>query len=331
MILCRFVEFNHCKSTKMAIFKVFGGSSSSGKDKVQSKDKAQGKDKAKKSAPKFKMSDEEIVNGIMNNDEKTWAYIYVSMKPYFYSELKRTLDRSKKYIRQDELDEIFVDSTTVLMDRVKDGKYKLDKGSLFTYFVLIGWGKAMNLFRSRAVKVKKETIGPDGKITVDTTWIPRQKDLPDSGNPGEPHDDQDSEDIETEQNAQEKLLEAMFKSLPERCQKIYKLFYWDKMPMDEIAPLVGAKNADVVKTQKSNCMKKAKDILSSMDPELIETALGRSAERAMLTSFIRDKMEKERSADTDSIAAYAFGNKEIYIYGPEDLDAPLPDFEERAE
>ena len=57
----------------MAIFKVFGGSSSSGKDKVQSKDKAQGKDKAKKSAPKFKMSDEEIVKGIMDNDEKTWA------------------------------------------------------------------------------------------------------------------------------------------------------------------------------------------------------------------------------------------------------------------
>ena len=315
----------------MAIFKVFGGSSSSGKDKVQSKDKAQGKDKAKKSAPKFKMSDEEIVNGIMKNDEKTWAYIYVSMKPYFYSELKRTLDRSKKYIRQDELDEIFVDSTTVLMDRVKDGKYKLDKGSLFTYFVLIGWGKAMNLFRSRAVKVKKETIGPDGKITVDTTWMPRQKDLPDSGTPGETLDGRDSGDIETEQNAQEKLLEEMFKSLPERCQKIYKLFYWDKMPMDEIAPLVGAKNADVVKTQKSNCMKKAKDILSSMDPELIETALGRSAERAMLTSFIRDKMEKERSADTDSIAAYAFGNKEIYIYGPEDLDAPLPDFEDQVE
>ena len=315
----------------MAIFKVFGGSSSSGKDKVQSKDMARGKDKAKKSAPKFKMSDEEIVKGIMDNDEKTWAYIYVSMKPYFYSELKRTLDRSKKYIRQDELDEIFVDSTTVLMDRVKDGKYKLDKGSLFTYFVLIGWGKAMNLFRSRAVKVKKEAIGPDGKITVDTTWIPRQKDLPGSGTPGETLDGRDSGDIETEQNAQEKLLEEIFKSLPERCQKIYKLFYWDKMPMDEIAPLVGAKNADVVKTQKSNCMKKAKDILSSMDPELIETALGRSAERAMLTSFIRDKMEKERSADTDSIAAYAFGNKDIYIYSPEDLDAPLPDFEERAE
>ena len=315
----------------MAIFKVFGGSSSSGKDKVQSKDKAQGKDKAKKSAPKFKMSDEEIVKGIMDNDEKTWAYIYVSMKPYFYSELEGTVSRSKKYIRQDELDEIFVDSAAVLMDRVKDGKYKLDKGSLFTYFVMIGWGKAMNLFRSRAVKVKKEIIGPDGKITVDTTWMPRQKDLPDSGTPGETLDGRDSGDIETEQNAQEKLLEAMFKSLPERCQKIYKLFYWDKMPMDEIAPLVGSKNADVVKTQKSNCMKKAKDILSSMDPELIETALGRSAERAMLTSFIRDEMEKERSADTGSIAAYAFGNKEIYIYGPEDLDAPLPDFEEQTE
>ena len=36
-------------------------------------------------------------------------------------------------------------------------------------------------------------------------------------------------------------------------------------------------------------------------------------------------------ADTGSIAAYAFGNKEIYSYGPEDLDAPLPDFEEQTE
>ena len=325
MILCRFVGFNHCKSTKMAIFKVFGGSSSNDKDK------ARNKDKAKKSAPKFKMSDEEIVKGILDNDEKTWAYIYMSMKPYFYSALTRTLSRYKGYIGQNELDEIFVDSAAVLMDRVKDGKYKLDKGSLFTYFVMIGWGKAMNLFRSRAVKVKKEIIGPDGKITVDSTWMPRHKDLPDSGNPGEPHDDQESGDIETEQNAQEKLLEEMFKSLPERCQKIYKLFYWDKMPMDEIAPLVGSKNADVVKTQKSNCMKKAKDILSSMDPELIETALGRSAERAMLASFIRDEMEKERSADTGSIAAYAFGNKDIYIYDSKDLDAPLPDFEDQVE
>ena len=309
----------------MDVFKIFGGSSSHDMDKAQSNGTTP------KKTPVFKLSDEEMVKGILANDEKTWTYIYVSMKPYFYSEFMVTISRFKDYIDRNELDDIFVESAVILMDRVKNGKYKLDKGSLFTYFVMIGWGKAMNLFRSRAVKVKKEIIGPDGKITVDTTWMPRHKGLSDSDSYSGHHAGKDSEDIESEQNAQEKLLEEIFKSLPERCRKIYELFYWNRLQMDEIAPLVGSKNADVVKTQKSNCMKKAKDILSSLDSELVETALGKAAERAMLSSFIRDEMAKEHSADTGNIAAYAFGNKDIYIYDSKDLDAPLPDFEDQVE
>lgn len=78
----------------MTIINIFGGSS------------ARGKDKAGKSASRFKMSDKEIVKGIMVNDEKTWNYIYASMKPGFYSELKKTSSRYKNFISTDDLDAI---------------------------------------------------------------------------------------------------------------------------------------------------------------------------------------------------------------------------------
>lgn len=301
----------------MTIINIFGGSS------------ARGKDKAGKSASRFKMPDKEIVKGIMANDEKTWNYIYASMKPGFYSELKKTSSRYKNFISTDDLDDIFIESAVTLMDRVKAGKYKLDKGSLFSYFVMIGWGNIMNLIRSRSTKAKTETIGAGGETTVKASLIPRKTDLASEKDASQeaPY----AEDIETEQNAQEKLIDEIFMSLPEKCQRILKLFYWDKKPMDEIAPLVGSKNADTVKAQKSNCMKKAKDIFSSQDPELVETAMGRAAQRAMLSSFIRDRLEMETSEDSGRLAAYSFGNKDVYVYGPEDLDTPLQEIDDLEE
>lgn len=95
----------------MATFNIFGGAS------------ARGKDKAGKSASRFKMSDKVIVKGIMANDEKTWNYIYASMKPGFYSEIKKTSSRYKNYISTDDLDDIIIESSVTLMDRIKAGKY----------------------------------------------------------------------------------------------------------------------------------------------------------------------------------------------------------------
>ena len=60
----------------MDVFKIFGGSSSHDMDKAQSNGTTP------KKTPVFKLSDEEMVKGILANDEKTWTYIYVSMKPY---------------------------------------------------------------------------------------------------------------------------------------------------------------------------------------------------------------------------------------------------------
>ena len=240
-----------------------------------------------------------------------------------------TSSRYKNFISTDDLDDIFIESAVTLMDRVKAGKYKLDKGSLFSYFVMIGWGNIMNLIRSRSTKAKTGTIGAGGETTVKASLIPRKTDLASEKNASQeaPY----AEDVETEQNAQEKLIDEIFMSLPEKCQRILKLFYWDKKPMDEIAPLVGSKNADTVKAQKSNCMKKAKDIFSSQDPELVETAMGRAAQRAMLSSFIRDRLEMETSEDSGRLAAYSFGNKDVYVYGPEDLDTPLQEIDDLEE
>ncbi len=52
------------------------------------------------------------------------------------------------------------------------------------------------------------------------------------------------------------VIEEALKVLPEECQKIIKLYYFDNYDLESIARELGYKNANVVKTKKSDSMKK---------------------------------------------------------------------------
>lgn len=53
---------------------------------------------------------------------------------------------------------------------------------------------------------------------------------------------------------QEQISKAIEK-LPEDCQQVLKLFYFNEYDMDSIARELNYKNADTAKTKKSLCMK----------------------------------------------------------------------------
>ena len=57
------------------------------------------------------------------------------------------------------------------------------------------------------------------------------------------------------------LVIKAFESLDEPCYSILKLFYYQRLTMDEIAEVLNYKNRDTVKSQKSRCMKKIKEIV----------------------------------------------------------------------
>jgi DNA-directed RNA polymerase specialized sigma subunit len=50
------------------------------------------------------------------------------------------------------------------------------------------------------------------------------------------------------------------KKLGEQCQKVLTLFYYEEKKLDEIQSLLGYTNKDVLKSQKSRCLKQLKDL-----------------------------------------------------------------------
>lgn len=71
-------------------------------------------------------------------------------------------------------------------------------------------------------------------------------------------------EIDTEQMRSEKLAEKAFFSLGEKCKDLLKLFYYAKMSLKEIAPMLQFANEKVAKNQKYRCLEKAKENLKTL-------------------------------------------------------------------
>lgn len=132
-------------------------------------------------------------------------------------------------------------------------------------------------------------------------------------NPKEQHTSFDEIDrevtAEEKQAAQDEFIDKVFDSVPTECKNIFKMFYWEHKPMDEIASIYGLRNANSAKTKKTRCMKLFKDVKEALlksedyDEELIKAA----AERASL----RELLEDERAyCQLENVAIAALKNED---------------------
>ena len=82
------------------------------------------------------------------------------------------------------------------------------------------------------------------------------------------------------------------------------MFYWDHKPMDDIACIMGMKNADSAITKKSKCMKKFKDIANMLieNDEFAEEVVRNAVERAALRELLDE--ERINSDEGFKMAAY---------------------------
>lgn len=238
------------------------------------------------------MTDSEIINGIKSNDTAAWRAAYLQMKPAIRSQVGPML----RSVRDQSFDDVFEDGLVILMENIKDGK--LDAASctnLAGYLYTICKHLALRL---RARKEPEAGVGgetmvssPQGGFTV---VVPGQED-------GEiVHPDV----LSQEERYARDFLDRVLSSMPENCRMLLKRFYWDHMPMDMIAPLMGLKNANSAKTTKSRCMDKYKDIAKMMlaDDEKAERAVQRSVER----SAVRDLFKELRAEDNGDLAVAAW-------------------------
>jgi RNA polymerase sigma-70 factor (ECF subfamily) len=219
----------------------------------------------------------------MQNDERAWKYICREMKPGFASILGQTFTIDR--FSDEDIDDIFQESLIVLMQKVKSGSVVSSReGALFSYLVQIGKLTACNMIR------KRRTENLDDAVTFSIYLH---------------NSEEDGEElaIDEKQQMQNDFLDKLFGRIPSECSTLLKHFYWNRKPMDEIASILGMRNADSVKSKKSKCMNRIKEIAARIieDDEFAEEAIRNAIERVALRELIED--ERIHANNGYSIAA----------------------------
>lgn len=228
------------------------------------------------------MTDSQLVIGILNNDERAWRHICRNMKTGLMAKVY-SMNLHGKLAPQD-LEDIFQESCVILMQTVKGGGFEVKgNNAIFNFLITTGDKRAKNVIRKKSPLLTDKL--PDGSD--------------DKSNKKNPHlTDADKQQLQHE------FLERVYGSMPHDCKRIFKLFYWDHKPMDDIAGIMGMKNPDSAITKKTKCMSKFKEIGKMLveNDEFSEDDIRDTVERAALRALLEE--ERAISEEGYQMAAY---------------------------
>lgn len=216
------------------------------------------------------MTDSQLLIGIKQNDNNTWRFICRNMKSGFSSIIRQAFLFSN--LSQEDIEDIFQNSCIVLMQKVKEDAVNVAReGALFSYLVQIGKLTAFNLIK------KRKSFTQEEMVTIYNNLHKEDEDYDIS--------------VDEKQQAQNEFIDRVFDKLPSECKTLFKHFYWGRKTMDEIASILGMRNADSAKTKKNKCMKKAKDIKAMLIDcgEFTEDEVRATVERTSLKEIIQDE------------------------------------------
>lgn len=174
----------------------------------------------------------EIIEQLKNGDLSVLETIYIENRKPF-------LRFSSRYnLTKEELLDIYQDSILAFVDNVKNGKIESLESTLRTYLFSIG--KYM-IFKKMKVNERLEVLPPDlERLSLYVQEI---------------EDGRDKEEIA--------LFNDCLKQLGKQCQELLRMFYYRGFDLEEIQEILGYDNYNVVKSQKSRCLKHLKTILNS--------------------------------------------------------------------
>lgn len=216
------------------------------------------------------MTDAQILMGIMQNDNRAWQYVCRNMRASFISIIVGIPSYGE--VVKPDVEDIFQEACMTLMNKVKSGQFIASReGGLFSYLVQIGKLTAFNMARKRGGVVSK-TI--EMSVLADCQEFALEDPC-----------------VSEKQQSQDEFLDRVFDSIPDDCRMLLKKFYWERKPMDEIASMLGLRNADTAKTKKNRCMNKFKEIAKMLleNEEFAEDAVRAAVERAALRELLEDE------------------------------------------
>ena len=231
------------------------------------------------------MTDIQVIQGIRCNDEKAWRFIYANMRGALLGSLRK---KFPSVFSAEEWNDVFVDTCEALMVNVKRGKYEVrENATLYTYIFKIAVNITLALIR------KKKDVA----INEDISYV---------------RDEAEEADLlpDEKQRTQNEFLDRVLESIPEDCRLLLKKFYWDRIPMERLAPMFGYKNADNVANKKNKCMKKIKDVKERLfeDGDFDEDTVKAAVERAALRELLES--ERIRMEEGYRLAALDMDDKE---------------------
>lgn len=144
---------------------------------------------------------------------------------------------SRKYNveRYDAID-IYQDAIIVLYENIANGKITDLKSKVSTYLFAIGKYKIFQMHRDNSkVELSSELHLEEENIYLDVNLY--------------------NEKLTNRQN----LLNKYYSQLGKRCKEILKLFYYEGYTLDEIINILKYSDKNVLKSQKSRCMRQLRD------------------------------------------------------------------------
>jgi RNA polymerase sigma factor (sigma-70 family) len=176
-----------------------------------------------------KLTDNEIILGILNNSSSTLQYLYKSHFPMIF---KLIINNNGN---EDDAKDIYQEGIIILHDKIKSGDFELtSKLKTFLYSVCRRlWLKRLN---------QKSRFSENIKDYEDHFIVE-----PEIAN----HEEKDQ---------QFEIMGTALSQLGEPCKTIIEDFYMNNQSMQDICDKFGYTNADNAKTQKYKCLQRLKKL-----------------------------------------------------------------------
>lgn len=167
-----------------------------------------------------------------------------AFKKVYEDNRRKFLNFARKYeLSEDENIDIYQDAYIVFYENFTTGKITDLSSTVSTYLFSIGKYMILNKLKKNKKSVNSEVIME--KVNNENAFF-------------------DEEAIEAHSLTHEQeLLQRHFETLGEQCKKILTLFYYRGFTIQEIMEIENYNSENVVKSQKSRCLKTLKDCIKN--------------------------------------------------------------------
>lgn len=178
------------------------------------------------------LTDQNLFNALKSGSESAFKKVYEDNREKFILFAKRY------ELTNDEVIDIYQDAYVVFHENIVSGKIKQFTSTIGTYLFSIGKFMILDKMRKNNKTIRSEKVMNVIKEEVDINDFEIDTEVP---------------------TKRQLLLKQFFETLGEQCQKILTLFYYRGLTIDEIMEIGNYASKNVVKSQKSRCLKTLKD------------------------------------------------------------------------